>query len=147
MTHVKRCNTPSASNQGIMNHFFGGNLHGELGSFIHNKESVPAVNIKESVNDFHFEAAVPGFTNQELNIEVDKGVLTISAHKEKEEVKDTTFKRREFSPSSFKRSFRLPENKVDESKITANYDAGILHIVIAKLETAKPKPKQVIKIA
>ncbi|MBI9065246.1 MAG: Hsp20/alpha crystallin family protein [Marinilabiliaceae bacterium] len=147
MTHVTRCNPALADNQRILNQFFSGNLHSDLGSFIQNNESAPAVNIKESVNDFRVEVVAPGFTNQELNIEVDKGVLTISAKKENQEVKETTFNRREFSPTSFKRSFRLPENKVDESKISANYEAGILHIVIAKLETAKPKPKQVIEIA
>ena len=147
MTHVTRCNPALADNQRILNQFFGGNLQGDLGSFIQNNESAPAVNIKESVNDFRVEVVAPGFTNQELNIEVDKGVLTISAKKENQEVKETTFNRREFSPTSFKRSFRLPENKVDESKISANYEAGILNIVIAKLETAKPKPKQVIEIA
>jgi len=147
MTHVKRCNPAVADSQSILNHFFGGNLHSDLGSFIQNKESAPAVNIKESVNDFRFEVVAPGFNNQELNIEVDKGILTISAKKENQEVKETKFKRREFSTTSFKRSFRLPEDKADESKISANYEAGILYIVIAKLETAKPKPKQVIEIA
>ena len=147
MTHAKRCNPALADNQRILNHFFGRNLHSDLGSFIQNKESLPAVIIKESVNDFLFEVVAPGFNNKELNIEVDKGILTISAKKENQEVKETKFNRREFSPTSFKRSFRLPENKVDESKISANYDAGILHIVIAKLETAKPKPKQIIEIA
>jgi len=147
MTHVKRCNPALADNQRVLNQFFGRNLHSDLGSFIQNKESAPAVNIKESVNDFRFEVVAPGFNNQELNIEVDKGILTISAKKENQEVKETKFKRREFSPTSFKRSFRLPEDKADESKISAKYEAGILHIVIAKLETAIPKPKQVIEIA
>lgn len=147
MTHVKRCNTTLENNQRILNQFFNVAQQGELGSIIQNKESMPAVNIKESANDFRFEVAAPGFNNQELNIEVDKGILTISAKKENQKEKEAEFKRREFSPTSFKRSFRLPEDKADESKISANYEAGILHIVIAKLETAKPKPKQVIEIA
>lgn len=112
-----------------------------------NNEMIPAVNIKETNDDYQLDIAAPGFKNNELKIEVDKGILSISGNKETKDENNLKFNRREFRPTSFKRSFRLPENKVDESKITANYEAGILHIVVAKLETAKPQPKRVIEVA
>ncbi len=50
---------------------------------------VPAVNIMERKDDFMIELAVPGINKNDFKIEVDKGMLTISAEK-KEEVKDET---------------------------------------------------------
>jgi len=146
MTQVKSCNTTTFTEHQIPNQHINKNLQSQLGSFFENRESIPAVNINETANEFNFEVAAPGYTNQELNIELDRGIITISANKKTIEIKGTKFKRQEFTPTSFKRSFRLPENKVDESNILATYNAGILKIVLAKLETAKPKAKRVIEV-
>ena len=54
--------------------------------------------------------------------------------------------RREFSYSSFQRSFALP-NTVDAEKISASYKDGVLHLTIPKKEEAKEKPARTIKIA
>jgi HSP20 family protein len=107
----------------------------------------PAVNIRENEKDFELEIAVPGQKKEDFNIDVDENVLTISMeNKNQGEVKDDNFTRREFSYSSFKRAFTLPET-VNEEKINASYTDGILRFTLPKKEEALPKPKRMIEIA
>jgi HSP20 family protein len=94
------------------------------------------------------ELAAPGKKKEDFNIELEDNVLTISseARSEKEE-KDNEGKytRREFSYSSFKRAFTLPET-VNDYEINASYENGVLHITLPKKEEALPKPKRLIEI-
>lgn len=110
--------------------------------------NVPAVNIKETETSFVVELAAPGKKKEDFNIELEDNVLTISseARSEKEE-KDNEGKytRREFSYSSFKRAFTLPET-VNDYEINASYENGVLHITLPKKEEALPKPKRMIEI-
>jgi len=96
----------------------------------------PASNIKEGENSIIIELAIPGFSKGDLNIAVDKDLLTISA--DKEENAEVKFKLREFNYSKFKRSFRLSE-KIDLEAITAEFKNGILIITLSKkaVEPAK----------
>ncbi len=112
--------------------------------------SVPAVNIKEVDDKYEVEVAAPGLSKDDFNVELNNNVLTISSHKEtKNEKRDegTGYSRREFSYSSFERSFSLPENVVDVDKINAKYKDGVLHLDLPKKEEAKPKPIRTIKIS
>jgi HSP20 family protein len=110
--------------------------------------NVPAVNIKETDSSYVVELAAPGKKKEDFNIELEDNVLTISseARSEKEE-KDNQGKytRREFSYSSFKRAFTLPET-VNDHEINAGYENGVLHITLPKIEEALPKPKRMIEI-
>lgn len=109
--------------------------------------TLPKVNIKESEESFEVQMAVPGFKKDQFNISVENEELLISA--EVEETKDETndeFTRKEFGYASFRRSFILPET-VDGEKIEAQYQDGILNVVLPKKEEAKPKPARTIKIA
>ena len=110
-------------------------------------KSVPAVNIMERKDDFKIELAVPGINKNDFRIEVDKGVLTISAER-KEEMNDENerFTRKEFSYSSFKRSFSLPEH-VNTENIAAQYNDGVLMLTLPKKEEAKAKEAREIKIS
>lgn len=110
-------------------------------------KQTPAVNIKEDDNGYQLALAVPGLKKEQFNIEVDKDVLTISSEvkQEAQETKDN-YTRKEFSFSSFKRVFTLPET-VDADKINAVYEDGILQLDIPKKEEALPKPKRLIEIA
>ena len=111
--------------------------------------SVPAVNIRESENDFQVEVAAPGMEKKDFNINLDNNVLTISSEKEeKKEEKDKkgNYTKREFSYSSFERSFTMPDS-VDVEKIAAAYNDGVLNITLPKHQEAKIKPAKVIKIA
>lgn len=108
--------------------------------------SLPAVNIKDNEGEFELELAVPGMKKDDFIVEVDNDVLTISSEiKAESEEKKDNYTRKEFSYSSFKRAFTLPET-VDGSKIDAKYEDGILKLSLPKKQEALPKPKRLISI-
>ena len=96
--------------------------------------------------DFELELAVPGVKKDDFTVEVDNDVLTISSEmkSENEETQDN-YTRKEFSYSSFRRAFTLPDT-VDGSKIDAKYEDGILKLTLPKKQEALPKPKRLISI-
>lgn len=109
--------------------------------------SVPAVNIKEFETDFKLELFAPGLKKEDFNIEIDQRTLSISSEKKTEtEENNEKYSRKEFSYSSFKRTFNLPET-VNFDAIEANYENGILNLRLPKREEALPKPKRMIEIA
>lgn len=113
--------------------------------------SVPAVNIKESENQYELELLAPGLQKENFAIELNENVLTVAFemvnNREEENNKENTkYSLREFSLQSFKRSFRFPDNAVDPEKVKARYESGILKLVLPKREEIKVKPKQ-IKVA
>jgi HSP20 family protein len=108
--------------------------------------SMPAVNIVEGKEDFRIEVAAPGLEKDDFKINIENNVLSISSEKEeKKEENDEQCMRREFSYSSFRRTFTLPQT-VDSEKIKASHKNGILSINIPKREEAKQKPARQIKI-
>ncbi|MEX0289029.1 MAG: Hsp20/alpha crystallin family protein [Flavobacteriaceae bacterium] len=140
MSIVKRNNLLFPS---LMNEIFKPDWFGGIENF---NTNVPAVNIKESERDFEIALAVPGMKKEDFSIEVDNDVLTISAEvKAENKVSDEHYTRREFSFTSFKRSFTLPET-IDEDKIKATYIDGVLKFSLPKKEEALPKPKRMIAI-
>lgn len=109
--------------------------------------TIPAVNIKESETDFSLELFAPGLKKEDLKIEIDQRTLSISFEKQLEtEENNEKYSRKEFSFSSFKRTFNLPDS-VNSEMIEANYENGILNIRLPKKEEALPKPKRMIEIA
>ncbi|MCO5249654.1 MAG: Hsp20 family protein [Chitinophagales bacterium] len=110
--------------------------------------SVPAVNVKEDDKSFQVEIAAPGLKKEDFNISLDDNVLTISSEIKKEnEEKDENGKytRREFSYSSFSRSFSIDENHIDTENIKANYESGVLQLSIPK-KVEVEKVKKTIEI-
>lgn len=108
----------------------------------------PAVNIKEQENGFEVELAAPGLRKEDFSVVIDKNVLTISSVQnglqEQEERKEKEkYSVREFSVSSFERSFSLPENTIDEEKVEASYQDGILRLQLPRKEEKKPTVKQI----
>jgi HSP20 family protein len=107
-------------------------------------KTVPAVNVKETDTDFKIEVAAPGLNKDDIKVELENGVLTISAENktEKEESdKDGKYTRREFSYSSFKRSFTVNEEAVDIEKIEGKYENGVLHLQLPKKAKSEPEKK------
>ena len=147
MTLIKRYNSRKPETINLFDSFFGKDFFWEPEHFFNRIGGKPAVNIMETDNEYVIEVAAPGFKKEEFNIEVDKDVLTISADKELISESQDEFRLQEFYHSGFKRSFNLPDNKVNESAIEAQYEAGILEVKITKREEAKPKPKRIINIA
>jgi HSP20 family protein len=108
---------------------------------------MPAVNIRENEKNFILELAVPGMDKKDLKIDINEDVLTISSETRNEtEENNDGYKRKEFSYSSFCRSFYLPEN-VNKEKIAAEYKDGILSVELPKMEEEKNKISKQIKIS
>jgi HSP20 family protein len=118
-------------------------------NFSDTNTTIPAVNIKETPDNYEVEVAAPGMTKKDFKVELDGNALTISSERsnEREEKEDERYSRREFSYQSFQRTFNLQKGVVDVDKIQARYDNGLLHLLIPKKEEAKQKPPRLIQIS
>ncbi|HNA33116.1 MAG TPA: Hsp20/alpha crystallin family protein [Flavobacteriales bacterium] len=124
-----------------------GNLFGrDISHFVGNDDvntSIPRVNITETKDGFKLDLLAPGFSKEDLKMNVEDDTLTISAEKKSVSLNEgERYTRREFGYSAFKRGFRLPEN-VKMDSITANYANGVLTVSIAKSEPAKPAVREI----
>ncbi len=145
MTLVRRFNNQTPDIANIFDDFFGGDFF--LNPVSQSRRSVPAVNVKETQDEYLIEVAAPGMKKDDFKVEVNNNVLTISCEQEdKKEENEKGYTRREFCYSAFRRSFAIPRNEVDESKINASYKDGILQITLHKREEVKPKPVRMIEI-
>jgi HSP20 family molecular chaperone IbpA len=112
----------------------------------------PAVDIRETEDAYVLEAELPGYDEKNIEVHVDRGVLSIESKKEeaaernvsppKEDAGKERYVIRERRTASFNRSFRLPEN-ADLDAISARFSNGLLCLEIRKLAEAK---KRVIQI-
>ena len=94
----------------------------------------PSVNTREGEFAYHIDVDLPGVKKEDINIDIDKGKLTISGQREhKEEIKEEDYYKVESSFGKFQRMFTLPEN-IDAENISAKCDSGVLEVVIPKLE-------------
>lgn len=108
---------------------------------------LPAVNIREDEKRFILDMAIPGIDKKDLKIDLNEDVLTISHEvKNESEEKNNGYQRKEFSYSSFCRSFIIPEN-VKKEKIEASYKDGILNVTLPKAEEEKHKISRQVKIS
>jgi HSP20 family protein len=110
--------------------------------------TIPAVNIKETAENFEVSMAAPGMRKEDFRVELEGNQLTISSEFENqhEQKEGERYTRREFSYQSFQRSFTLPRNVVDVEHIEATYNDGVLRLLIPKREEAKQKPPRTIEI-
>ena len=116
-------------------------------NFWNGKRSEPALNIKETDDNFEIELAAPGFGKKDFEVTIDNGCLNIKAEKSSsEEETDDNYTRREFSYNAFERSLQLPES-VKQEAIKAKYNDGILSFNLAKKEEAKKLPPKKVQIA
>lgn len=115
--------------------------------FFNESGSKPAVNIKEQETEFGIELIAPGFSKEDFKIEMNEDMLTISAEHKSETKNDAErYSLREFVKTSFERSFRLPENKIDVNSINGKYEDGILKIQLPK-KTKQKAQKKLIEVA
>ncbi len=133
--------------RGMLPSFFNRNWDND---FFNNfmESDVPAVNVKENDKEFKLEISAPGYDKEDINISIDKNILTISAKKEmnnEEKGEDDKILRQEFTSSSFYRSFTLPDN-IDTEHIDANEKSGVLKIILPKMEKAPEEKKRKIEI-
>lgn len=93
------------------------------------------------------EVAAPGLEKEDFMITLEGNLLTISSTK-KNETEDRTgqYMRKEFSYQSFSRSFELAKDVVDEERIQAKYENGVLKLNIPKTEKARKQEPKLIEI-
>ena len=106
-------------------------------------EWLPSVDITEDEKEYLVKAELPGLKKEDIKVNVEDGVLTITGERkfEKEE-KNKKYHRIERSYGNFTRTFTLPE-AVKADKVAAEFKDGVLHVRLPKDETAKPKTIEV----
>ncbi|MFT7688609.1 MAG: HSP20 family protein [Candidatus Azotimanducaceae bacterium] len=97
----------------------------------------PAVDIQESEAEFQIFVELPGVKDTEIEVTLEKKVLTIKGDRSISPSENFTYKRQERSSGTFVRQFTLPDS-VDDENISAKSDLGILKIVIPKASIPKP---------
>ena len=117
-------------------------MRGELGD---GREGawIPAIDVVRDNGNLLVRADVPGIKPEEVKIEVEDDILTVSGeHEERKEEKDKDYLRRERRYGSFHRSMALPTG-VDPKKIKAKTHNGVVEVTIP---LPKPAKKETIKI-
>jgi HSP20 family protein len=99
----------------------------------------PVVDIYENDKEFVLTMELPGIKKDEFKVNIEDNVLTISGEKKQPtDVKSNNLYRSERTYGPFQRSFILPDG-ITEDKISAEFENGILNIVIPKLEKSRSK--------
>jgi HSP20 family protein len=99
----------------------------------------PRVDIREEKDAVLLSAELPGVAKDDVKIELENGVLTVSGEKHAEQSENENgIYRSERVYGSFKRSFRVPET-VDADKIAADYSDGVLKLTLPKRPEAAPR--------
>jgi HSP20 family protein len=100
---------------------------------------MPPVDIHETNDALVLKAELPGFSKDDVHVELLNNRLTLRGERKHEaEVKEEQYHRRERAYGSFQRSFQLPAT-IDQDKVTASFKDGILELRFPKSEKAKPK--------
>ena len=86
--------------------------------------------------------SVPGYQKEDFLIEIDKGVLTIAAaNKETDDKGATKYTLKQFKKCAFSRSFRIAEDQLETAELKAQYEAGVLSVLLPKKEVVDTKLK------
>lgn len=126
------------------------NLHREIDRFFEDSlnnsrenQTIAAMNIHDSGDHFNVEVAIPGYTEDEIDIEAGEDFLTIKGNKKvDEEVDKKNYLKREFFASTFERSIVLP-SEIESDKIEANIEHGTLNLKLPKVKPTQPKISKV----
>ena len=125
----------------LMRDFFGNE------GYCDDYNAIPEANISEEKNKYQIELAVPGLEKKDIKVEIDKDILKIH-HESSDEKKNENnrYFRREFRYNSFARTFIIPES-VDDSKMKAKYENGILVLELPKKQKSEVEQKREIRIS
>ena len=107
---------------------------------------MPSMDVIETAEAIKLKADLAGMNPDDIQLEVQDNVLTISGERKfEDEVKDDKYYRIERRYGSFTRSLSLPQG-VDADKIEASYENGVLEVTVSKVEEPKPKRISVGKV-
>ena len=133
----------------LIENFFGRDMNDFFNTNTPAMHNLPAVNVLEHEDGFRIEVVAPGLKKDAFKLNLNHNNLTISAYQETQnadkEQNGEKYTRREFSYSSFQRTFTLPTS-VDADNIQASYMDGVLKIDVPKRDEAKVKPPRQIEI-
>ncbi len=149
MNLVRFSNPVYNTNRGLVDELFNNFLNNDYHEdYVNNSSRKPASNVFETENEFKIEVLLPGFSKENVQINYKDNILTIKAENEKdvEEKKEYLYERREFGVFDFEKQFRIPKS-VNDKKINAKFDNGILYIVLPKKEEKVEKTPKEIKIS
>src|SRR5919202_4879071 len=109
-------------------------------------EWIPSVNVLRKDGDLIVRAELPGVKPEDVDITVHEGVLTISGERKAEREERADYYVREVQHGSFRRSMALPED-VDEEKVRARYQDGILEVTLEGAAAAREPRRIQIEVA
>lgn len=99
----------------------------------------PRLDVVETNDAFEVEMDIPGVEKDDITINVQDGILSISGERSSREVnEEDNMVRVERHAGRFYRSFSLP-TKINDSKIEATHKNGVLHVKLPKVEESKPR--------
>ena len=99
----------------------------------------PRFNVVEKEDGYYVSADLPGLAEEDLEVTLHEGTLTVSGSRRAEQQNDSdTYYLYERSTGEFRRTFALPDN-ADEEAISASLKNGVLELVIGKRPEAKPR--------
>lgn len=100
---------------------------------------LPAVDILEKKDEIEITADLPGFRGDDVDVNVEGGVLTIRGERRFEDASEgETYHRVERTYGLFERTFTLP-NTIDPEKVEARFKDGVMHVRLPKREELKPR--------
>lgn len=125
----------------LMSDFFGNE------GYCDDYNAIPEANISEDENKYQIELAVPGLEKKDITVEINKDILKVHHESpEKKENENHRYSRREFLYNGFTRTFIIPES-VDDSKMKAKYENGILMLELPKKQKSEVEQKREIRIS
>jgi HSP20 family protein len=138
MPHDPKKLLPSIFNRDYNDYVFRLPTVADFESIFKNERGEQGLNVYEEKDNFIVEAAVPGLQNEEIDINIHKGVLWIKGEKkETEEDKEKKYYRKSYN--SFSYSVALPEQIDDREEPEASYDNGVLKVVFKKAKNASAR--------
>jgi HSP20 family protein len=131
--------------QSDMNRLFDRFFGAPAGNGFTERRWLPAMDLVETNDSLVLRADLPGMSEDDVEIEVKDGVLTIAGERKSEhEEKGEGFHRMERSFGRFSRALNLPDG-VDADTVEAGFDNGVLEVRIPKPEETKPTRVQIGK--
>jgi HSP20 family protein len=108
-----------------------------------NRQMVPAADVIENTDGYHFYFEMPGLTNESINVHVEDGRLMVEADRKRPEwSKETAVHVAERSYGTLRRAFQLPKDASHEN-IHATYKDGVLDVTVEKRPETKPVKIQI----
>jgi HSP20 family protein len=115
----------------------------EAGFFGREGKFLPEANVTETDKAIEVSLELPGLKHEEVKLEFHDGALWVTGEKKEEkEEKGKTFHRVERRTGTFRRAFAMP-TEIEEAKVEAKFDGGVLAITLPKAERAAPKKIQI----